>query len=76
MRRRINVTLPADTIRLMDRVSKKGNRSRLIDQAVRHCIKTIGGSNLEKRLKEGARKRAERDLGIAHAWFSLGENGW
>jgi metal-responsive CopG/Arc/MetJ family transcriptional regulator len=70
MHQRINVTLPKETIKLMDRVSKKGDRSRLINEAVRHFIETVGLTNLRKRLKEGASARAERDLEIAEEWFS------
>ncbi len=69
MYQRINITLPKETIRLMDRVSKKGNRSRLIDDAVKHFIESIGRTNLKKRLKEGAAARAKRDLEIAEEWF-------
>ena len=69
MHQRINVTLPKETVKLMDRVSKKGDRSRLINEAVKHFIESVGLNNLRKRLKEGAASRAERDLEIAEEWF-------
>jgi CopG family transcriptional regulator / antitoxin EndoAI len=31
MHRRLNITLPEETVRLLDRVAKSGDRSRLID---------------------------------------------
>ena len=62
MHQRINVTLPKETVKLMDRVSKKGDRSRLINEAVKHFIEYVGLINLRKRLKEGASSRAARDL--------------
>ena len=34
--RRINITLSEDTLALLDRVVSKGDRSRLIDEAVRY----------------------------------------
>ena len=71
MYQRINVTLPKQTVKLIDRVSKKGNRSRLIDEAVKHFIATVSRANLQKRIKEGALARAQRDLEIAEEWFSL-----
>jgi CopG family transcriptional regulator/antitoxin EndoAI len=74
MYQRINVTLPKQTIKLIDRVSKKGNRSRLIDEAVKHFIASVSRANLEKRLKEGALIRADRDLEVAEEWFSIDDN--
>jgi len=74
--RRVNVTLPEETLRLIDRVAKKGDRSRLIDEAVRHYIDNVGRTNLRKRLKEGAIRRAERDRALAEEWFHLEEEAW
>ena len=74
--RRINITLPGETLRLIDRVAAKGNRSRLIDEAVHHYVQAAGRAELRKRLREGARRRAERDLALAHDWFPLEEEVW
>ncbi|MGH6961988.1 MAG: hypothetical protein ACREE7_16015 [Dongiaceae bacterium] len=71
--KRINVTLPERTVRLLDRVAPKGDRSRFIDRAVRRYIETVGRDNLDRQLAEGARRRAERDLGLAADWFMLEE---
>jgi CopG family transcriptional regulator/antitoxin EndoAI len=76
MRRRINITLPEETIRMIDRVVEKGDRSGLIDKAVKYYIEEIGRSNLRKRLREGAIRRAERDLYLAEEWFGLEEEAW
>lgn len=76
MHRRVNVTLPEETLQLIDRVAKKGDRSRLIDEAVRHYIDNVGRTNLKKRLKEGAIRRAERDRTMAEEWFHLEEEAW
>ncbi len=73
--RRVNVTLPEQTLRLMARV-EKGNRSRFLDEAVRHYVASIGRVNLRKRLQEGARRRAERDLTLAAEWFGVEEQAW
>jgi len=70
---RINVTLPEETVRLIDRVSEKGNRSRLINEAVKRYIQEMGRANLRERLKEGAHQRAERDRRLAEEWFLLNE---
>lgn len=73
MNKRLNITLPQETVRLMDRIAGKGQRSRLIDQAVHHYVEQEGRSNLRKRLQEGARARAERDLQLAAEWFAIDE---
>jgi len=71
--KRINITLPERTIELLDRVAPKGDRSRLIDRAVRRYIESLGRRRLNRQLAEGARRRAERDLALATNWFALEE---
>jgi CopG family transcriptional regulator/antitoxin EndoAI len=73
---RINVSLPEETLRLLDRVAGKGDRSRLIDQAVRYYIDQKGRSELKKRLQEGAIRRAARDLQLTEEWLPLEEEVW
>ena len=74
--RRINITLSEDTLALLDRVADKGGRSRLIDEAVRYYIDEKGRSELKKRLKEGAIRRAAHDLQLTEEWFPLEEESW
>lgn len=38
MHRHINITLPDETIELIDQVIKKGDRSRFINEAVQYYI--------------------------------------
>src|SRR5881296_424155 len=37
----LNITLPRATVELLDRVTKKGNRSRFIDQAIRELANRL-----------------------------------
>jgi len=76
MQRRINISLPEETVRLMDRVSSRGDRSRLINEAVRRYVASRRRANLKKRLKEGALRRRERDLRLSTDWFLLDEEAW
>ena len=76
MHKRLNVTLPEETIRLIDRSAHRGNRSRFIDQAVRYFVRDRGRTELRRLLKEGAQQRAARDLVLAEEWFSLDEDAW
>ena len=71
--KRINVILPEETVELMDRVATKGQRSRLIDEAVQEYVRILGRARLRKQLEECARKRAPRDLGLVADWFDLDE---
>ena len=59
VRKRINITLPEETLGFIDRVTARGDRSRFIEEAVHHYIQETGRTNLRKRLKEGASRRAD-----------------
>ena len=73
MTKRLNITLPERTVALMDRVAGKGQRSRLITQAVHRYVEEESLANLRKQLRAGAQVRAERDLNVAEEWFALDE---
>ncbi len=76
MTKRINIVLPVETIKVLDRVAPKGNRSRLISDAVLHYVSSRSKANLAERLKQGAVANAARDLQIAEEWFCLDEEAW
>ncbi len=76
MHRRINITLPDATVRLIDRVARKGDRSFLISEAVRHYVTSVGKARLRRLLKKGALRRAERDRSLAEEWSALDEAPW
>jgi CopG family transcriptional regulator / antitoxin EndoAI len=73
---RINVILPEETVRVLDRIAPKGNRSRLISDAVMYYVSSRGRSNLAAQLKAGALAHAGRDTSIAEEWFPLEEEAW
>lgn len=73
---RINVTLPKETVCLLNKVSEKGERSRLINNAVRFYVNEIGKVNIGKKLREGAIKRKERDLALTEDWFCVENEVW
>ena len=76
MNKRINVILPTTTVAVLDKVAAKGDRSALIDRAIRHYIKTRSQRNLRERLKQEALANAERDLKMAAEWFPLEQEAW
>jgi metal-responsive CopG/Arc/MetJ family transcriptional regulator len=53
MRKRINIVLPDATLAVLDRVAPKGNRGKLISQAVAHDVESVGKKNLKEKLKAG-----------------------
>ena len=65
MNRRLNITLPEHTVRMLDRAVPRGQRSRLIDEAVTRFVKEQGRANLRRQLALGATARTERDREIA-----------
>ena len=68
---RVNITLPKETVRLIDRVTRKTNRSGFVDRAVRFYIEKSGRKNLAGQLRAGAEAWAKRDLDIAKEWFPI-----
>ena len=76
MHRRVNVTLPEETIQLIDPSANRGNRSRFIDEAVRHFVRSHGRTELRRLLEEGAERRAARDLAIAEEWLPVDKDAW
>jgi CopG family transcriptional regulator/antitoxin EndoAI len=68
---RVNISLPRGTLRRIDRTAERGDRSRLIDQAVTFYLKEHARSRLRSLLKEGALARAERDRTLAADLFDL-----
>jgi CopG family transcriptional regulator / antitoxin EndoAI len=76
MPRRLNISLPDETVRLLDRVAAKGERSHVIAEAVTKYVAEIGKARLRRRMKERAVTRADLDLEIAQEWFPVDEEAW
>ena len=74
--RRINITLPEETVKLIDRVSRKGGRSRFIDEAVRRHVREVGRARLRRQLKAGYVQGAERDRRMIEEWFFVDGEAW
>src|ERR1700704_3427182 len=76
MSKRINVILPDATVAVLERVAPKGNRSRLISQAVLHYVNTQSTANRKERLKQGGLANAGLNLDIAEEWFPVEQEAW
>ncbi len=73
--RRLNITLPARTVKLMDKVTR-GNRSQFIDRAVQQHISQVGRNKIRESLKAQGLEQGARDLAIAAEWYLLEEEPW
>jgi len=76
MHQRLNISLPDTTVRLLDRVVPKGDRSKFIDRAVRSEILRKTKSSLRHALTEGYRRRADEDRKLAAEWDRLSAEVW
>ena len=76
MNRRLNISLPEETVKLLDRVAAKGARSWVIAEAVNMYVKEIGKTRLRKAMRERAERRADLDLQLAEEWFPVDQEPW
>ncbi|MBI2161901.1 MAG: hypothetical protein HYU25_16255 [Candidatus Rokubacteria bacterium] len=74
--RRINITLPEETVGLLERAAPKGRRSQFIATAISYYVGRTRRATFRERLKEGAARRAARDLAVAEEWATLEEEAW
>ena len=76
MSKRINIMLPDQTVKVLDKVAVKGDRSRFISQAVLYYVQARSKANLRERLKQGALANAKLDLEISGEWFPVEQEAW
>jgi CopG family transcriptional regulator/antitoxin EndoAI len=74
--RRLNISLPEETVKLLDRVAAKGDRSRVIAEAVTRYVTEVGKASLRKAMEQRAVTRADLDLQIAGEWLALDREAW
>jgi len=73
-RKRVNITLPPETLELIDRVSS--NRSEFINKAVRLYANRLERAKLKQRLKKAYLERAKEDIAIAKEWEPIERELW
>jgi metal-responsive CopG/Arc/MetJ family transcriptional regulator len=74
--RRLNITLPQETVEILASVVDKGSRSNFIDIAIRNHVIETRKVRLREGLKAGAIANAERDLEIAREWSEIEDDLW
>jgi hypothetical protein len=75
-RKRINIVLPEATIRTIDRMAVPGERSRFIDQAVRHYVANQSAEALRARLEQATVRDRDLDREIATDWLAVDREIW
>jgi hypothetical protein len=74
MQRRINVSLSEESVRVLDQLAPKGDRSRLIERLL---LKTARDrAELRRLLKERALSRYQVDKEMAAEWDPLADEAW
>jgi hypothetical protein len=76
MAKRINIILPEATISTIDRLVKKGERSRLIDRAVRHYVATRSAEGISEQLKQATIRDRDLNGEITADWAAVDEESW
>ena len=76
MRERINIVLPGSTIQTIDRLARPGQRSRFIDNAVRHYVRNCSKEALRRQLELTAVRDRDLDGEITADWFAADQHIW
>lgn len=76
MTRRVNVVLPETTLRTINRVAGRGQRSRFINQAVQHFVAWQSAEALRIRLEQAAVRDQDLDREIAAEWLEADRQAW
>ena len=65
--------LPEKTLAVLERVARKGSRSRFISRAVLHYVDCHNRDALREQLRLGYQANAEDSLNMALEWFPVEE---
>ena len=76
MNQRINIVLPETMVQTIDRIAPPGERSRFIEQAVRHFISHKSSEAVRARLEQTAVRDRDLDREIAGDWLAADIKSW
>ena len=74
MHQKINIPLPEQIVHYIEQLTDEKNISRFVEAAVIYYMEHTGKISLREQIKQGALKRAERDLKLSQEWNSLEES--
>ena len=73
---RLNITLPKELVRSLDKLAGPRKRSRFIAEALENQIKQYEKKKLEKLLAEGYRATEKEDVAFAREFEAVDLEGW
>ena len=73
---RLNITLPKELVRSLNKLAGSRKRSRFISEAIQQKIEQIQKQELENLLEEGYRATAKESLDLAKEFESVDLKGW
>ena len=68
--------LPDSTLKVLDGIASKGERSRFISEAVLYFVRAHSVQTLRDKLRVGYQSNAERNLKLAADWFPIDNDIW
>jgi len=74
-RKRINITIPEDTLELIDRIREE-NRSAFINRAVKVYANRLERAKVKNQLKQAYQERAKEDLTAVKEWEPVERELW
>ncbi len=69
--KRINISIPIETLNLLDKIVPSKKRSQFIIEAVTQYANELKRLQLRDQLKAGYMANAESDRQIAEEWFTV-----
>jgi len=74
--RRVTVTLAEDTLRELDQIAQRRQRSQLVDLAITRFLEERKREEIRESLKDGALARAKEDTEMAEDFFPAEQEVW
>jgi len=73
---RLNITLPEELVRQIDKLVKPGQKSSFIAETLKEKIERIQSEKLQKMLEEGYKARNSESRSIAEEFRTIDLEGW
>jgi metal-responsive CopG/Arc/MetJ family transcriptional regulator len=73
---RLNITLPAELVHELERLSEPRQKSQFIAEALKQKIEKLRHEELQKNLEEGYKARKQESHSIAKGFESVDLEGW
>jgi CopG family transcriptional regulator/antitoxin EndoAI len=73
---RVNISIPVETLRLLDEAAPLKKRSQFIAQAITRYANEMKRLQLREQLKAGYLANAESDRQIAEEWFPIEQEAY